>query len=30
LIKQLSDASTDIGSYWLTAWTNAGKPQMPH
>jgi hypothetical protein len=30
LIKQLSDASTDIGSYWLTAWTNAGKPQLPH
>jgi hypothetical protein len=30
LIKQLSDASTDVGSYWLTAWTNAGKPQMPH
>lgn len=30
LIKQLSDAATDIGSYWLTAWTNAGKPQLPH
>jgi hypothetical protein len=30
LIKQLSDASTDVGSYWLTAWTNAGKPQLPH
>lgn len=30
LIKQLSDASTDIGSYWLTAWTNAGKPPLPH
>jgi hypothetical protein len=30
LIKQLSDASTDVGSYWLTAWTNAGKPQPPH
>jgi len=29
LIKQLSDASTDVGSYWLTAWTNAGKPQLP-
>jgi hypothetical protein len=29
LIKQLSDASTDVGSYWLTAWTNAGKPQPP-
>jgi hypothetical protein len=30
LIKQLSDASTDVGSYWLTAWTNAGKPLLPH
>ncbi len=29
LIRQLSDASTDVGSYWLTAWTNAGKPQLP-
>jgi hypothetical protein len=30
LIKQLSDASTDVGSYWLTAWINAGQPQLPH
>lgn len=30
LIRQLSEAATDIGSYWLTAWTNAGKPQLPH
>ena len=30
LIRQLSDAATDIGSYWLTAWTNAGKPPLPH
>ena len=30
LIRQLSDASSDIGSYWLTAWINAGKPQLPH
>ena len=29
LIRQLSEASTDIGSYWLTAWTNAGKPSLP-
>jgi hypothetical protein len=29
LIRQLSDAATDIGSYWLTAWTNAGRPQLP-
>jgi len=30
LLRQLSDASTSIGSYWLTAWTNAGKPPLPH
>jgi len=30
LIKQLSDSSTDVGSYWLTAWINAGKPPLPH
>jgi hypothetical protein len=30
LIRKLSDAATDVGSYWLTAWTNAGKPQLPH
>jgi len=30
LIRQLSDASTDVGSYWLTAWANAGKPALPH
>jgi len=30
LIRQLSDASTDVGSYWRTAWENAGKPQLPH
>jgi hypothetical protein len=29
LIRQLSEASTDIGSYWLTAWINAGRPQLP-
>ena len=30
LIRQLSDASTDVGSYWLTAWINAGRPALPH
>jgi hypothetical protein len=30
LIRQLSDAATDVGSYWLTAWTNAGRPPLPH
>ena len=29
LIRQLSDASTDVGSFWLTAWINAGRPQLP-
>lgn len=29
LIRQLSDAATEVGSYWLTAWTNGGKPQLP-
>jgi hypothetical protein len=29
LIRQLSDASTDIGSYWMTAWINAGRPPLP-
>jgi hypothetical protein len=30
LIRQLSDAATDVGSFWLTAWINAGRPQVPH
>ncbi len=30
LIRQLSDAATDVGSFWLTAWKNAGRPQLPH
>jgi hypothetical protein len=29
LIRQLSDAATDVGSFWLTAWKNAGSPQLP-
>ncbi len=29
LIRQLSDAATDVGSFWLTSWVNAGKPQIP-
>jgi len=29
LIRQISDAATDTGSYWLTAWVNAGRPQLP-
>jgi len=29
LIRQLSDAATDVGSYWLTSWINAGRPAPP-
>jgi hypothetical protein len=29
LIRQLTDAATDIGSYWLTSWNSAGRPQLP-
>ncbi len=30
LIRQLSDAATDVGSFWFTAWNNAGRPSLPH
>lgn len=30
LIRQLSDAATEVGSFWFTAWENAGQPQLPH
>ena len=30
LIRQLSDAATDVGSFWVTAWINAGRPALPH
>jgi hypothetical protein len=29
LIRQLTDAAADVGSYWLTAWVNAGRPPLP-
>jgi hypothetical protein len=29
LVRQISDSATDVGSYWLTAWENAGRPQLP-
>ena len=29
LVRQMSDASTAVASYWLTAWTNAGRPTLP-
>src|SRR5260370_40199121 len=30
LIRQLSDAATDLGTFWFTAWKNAGTPPLPH
>jgi hypothetical protein len=30
LIRQFSEASADVGSYWMTAWINAGRPQLPN
>ena len=29
LIRQVSDAATDVASYWMTAWINAGRPALP-
>jgi hypothetical protein len=29
VVRQTSDAAMDIGSYWLTAWINAGRPGLP-
>jgi hypothetical protein len=29
LIRQLSEASTEVGAFWLTSWVNAGKPSLP-
>jgi hypothetical protein len=29
LIRGVSDAAADVGSYWLTAWIEAGRPQLP-
>ena len=29
VIRQLTDAATDVGSYWMTAWINAGRPELP-
>lgn len=27
--RELNNAARDIGSYWYTAWLNAGRPQLP-
>ena len=29
LAQQISDSAADVGSYWQTSWTNAGKPALP-
>ena len=28
LKARLQDATTDVGSYWYTAWTAAGRPEL--
>jgi len=28
-MKKMNDAAHDIGSFWLTAWENAGRPPLP-
>lgn len=29
LVRQLTNASQNVGNYWLTAWENAGRPPLP-
>jgi hypothetical protein len=29
LVRQLTDASLNVGAYWYTAWLNAGRPPLP-
>jgi hypothetical protein len=29
LVRQISDAATNVGAFWLTAWINAGRPALP-
>jgi hypothetical protein len=29
VMREISSAAHDIGSYWYTAWLNAGQPQLP-
>lgn len=29
LVKQVNDACHNVGSYWYTAWLNAGRPALP-
>ncbi|MBZ5546053.1 MAG: hypothetical protein LAO07_20690 [Acidobacteriia bacterium] len=28
-VRELNNAAQDAGSYWYTAWLNAGRPQLP-
>ncbi len=30
VVQEINGAAHDIGSYWYTAWLNAGRPQLPH
>ena len=30
VVRELSGAANDTGSYWYTAWLNAGRPELPH
>ncbi len=30
IVRQLNSAAHDAGSYWYTAWLNAGQPALPH
>ena len=29
VVHEINDAAHDVGSYWYTAWLNAGHPQLP-
>jgi len=29
IVREVNDAAHDAGSYWYTAWLNAGRPQLP-
>ena len=29
-MREISEAAHDVGSYWYTAWLNAGRPELPH
>ena len=29
VVHEINDAAHDVGSYWYTAWLNAGRPQLP-